>query len=222
MDHQEMIIARLERLEDHIMPMADAARAVGELRAELAPRVNEAVHALILELADVEADFQLEDLLFFVKKVLRNLKNFDFTIDQLKNLIDFAVNVEPLLKSTVPQLILYLDDLERSGVFRMLNTVIDVLKKIGSNYSQEDLEQVGAGVVRLAEALKKLAEPQAVDFVERAAALPAQIDLTGAKPTGPIGLLLALGGNEAREGLGVLVALTKALSALRVETEAVA
>jgi uncharacterized protein YjgD (DUF1641 family) len=220
MNHEEMIIARLERLEHEIMPMADAARAVGELRAELAPRVNEAVHALILELADVEADFQLEDLLFFVKKVLRNLKNFNFTIDQLKNVIDFAVNVEPLLKSTVPQLILYLDDLERSGVFRMLNTGIEVLKKIGSNYSQEDLEQAGAGVVRLAEAFKKLSEPQAIDLVERTAALPGQIDLAGAKPTGPIGLLCALGGNEAREGLGVLVALTKALSALRVETEA--
>ena len=32
----------------------------------------------------------------------------------------------------------------------------------------------------------------------------------------------ALGGNEAREGLGVLVALTKGLSALRVETEVAA
>lgn len=222
MNHEEIIIARLERLEHEIMPMAETARAVGELRAELAPRVNEAVHALILELADVEADFQLEDLLFFIKKVLRNLKNFNFTIDQLKNVIDFAVNVEPLLKSTVPQLIVYLDDLERSGVFRMLNTGIEVLKKIGSNYSPAELAQAGAGMVRLAEAFKKLSEPQAVDLVERAAALPAKIDLEGAKATGPIGLLWALGGNEAREGLGVLVALTKALSALRVETEAAA
>lgn len=222
MNHEEMIIVRLERLERQIMPMAETARAVGELRAELAPRVNEAVHALILELADVEADFQLEDLLFFVKKVLRNLKNLNFTLDQLKNVIDFAVNVEPLLKSTVPQLILYLDDLERSGVFRMLNTGIDVLKKIGSNYSPEELAQAGAGMVRLAEAFKKLSEPQAVDFFERAVALPGQIDLAGAKATGPIGLLWALGGNEAREGLGVLVALTKGLSALRVEAEAAA
>jgi len=68
MNHEEMIIARLERLERQIMPMAETARAVGELRAELAPRVNEAVHALILELADVEADFQLEDPLFLSKR----------------------------------------------------------------------------------------------------------------------------------------------------------
>ncbi|MDZ7580868.1 MAG: hypothetical protein U5R30_09680 [Deltaproteobacteria bacterium] len=63
MNPEEAIIARLECLEHQIRPMADSARAVGELRDELAPRVNEAVHALIRELADVEADFQVEDLL---------------------------------------------------------------------------------------------------------------------------------------------------------------
>ena len=114
MTHEEEILSRLEQLEGRIAPMAETARAVGELRDELAPRVNEAVHALIRELADVEADFQLEDLLHLVKKALRNTKNLSFTLDQLKNLIDFAVTVEPLLKSSVPQLILYLDELERS------------------------------------------------------------------------------------------------------------
>lgn len=222
MDNAEMINERLERIENKITPMTDTARAVGELREELAPRVNEAVHALIRELADVEADFQLEDLLYFIKKVLRNLKNLNFTLDQLKNLIDFTINVEPLLKSTVPQLIFYLDDLERSGVFRMLNTVMDVMKKIGGNYSQADLEQIGEGVVRLAGSLKKLMEPQSIDFVERAVELPGKIDLAGAKATGPVGLLWAFSGKEAREGLGVLVELTKGLSALRISTETAA
>lgn len=221
MDHAEGIIERLEQIENKLTPMAENARAIGELREELAPRVNEAVHALIRELADVEADFQLEDLLYFIKKVLRNLKNLNFTLDQLKNLIDFAVNVEPLLKSTVPQVIFYLDDLERSGVFRMINTAIEVMKKIGANYSQEDLAQVGAGMVRMAEVLKKLAEPQSVAFLERAAGLPGRIDLAAVKPTGPIGLLLALGGKDAREGLGVLVELTKGLSAFRMPAETV-
>ena len=222
MTHEEIIIERLERLEKQITPMADSARAVVELREELAPRVNEAVHALILELADVEADFQLEDLLFFIKKVLRNLKNLNITLDQLKNLIDFALNIEPLLKSGVPELIFYLDDLERNGVFRMLNTAIDVMKKIGSNYTQSDLEQIGAGMVRLAESLKKLTEPHSIDFVERAAELPGKIDLAGAKATGPLGLLWALSGKEAKEGLGVLVELTKGLSTLRSPAEAAA
>jgi len=219
MTYEEMIIQRLDRLENQVTPMADTARAVGELREELAPRVNEAVHALIRELADVEADFQLEDLLYFIKKVLRNLKNLNYTLDQLKNIIDFTVTVEPLLKSSVPQLIFYLDELERSGVFRMFNEMLAVVKKIGANYTKEDWEQVGAGMARLADSLKTLTRPQSIELIERAAALPQRIDLSAAKPTGPVGLLFALGDKEARKGLGVLVELTRGLAALQPATE---
>ena len=96
----------------------------GQLAWELAPRVNEAVQALIIELADVEADFQLEDLLFLLKKMMRNIRNLSFALDQMKNLIDFALTAEPLLKSSVPQVISYLDDLEQRGVLRLLGMVL--------------------------------------------------------------------------------------------------
>jgi uncharacterized protein YjgD (DUF1641 family) len=215
MTHEEEILARLERLEGRIAPMAETARAVGELRDELAPRVNEAVHALIRELADVEADFQLEDLLHLVKKALRNTKNISFTLDQLKNLIDFAVTVEPLLKSSVPQLILYLDELERSGVFRLLRAGMETLKAIGESFSETDLDQVRTGLVRLAGTLKPLCRPDALDLIARAAQLPGQVDLAAAGSVGRWGLLRALGDDEIKQGLGVVLELTRSLATLK-------
>jgi uncharacterized protein YjgD (DUF1641 family) len=215
MTHEEEILARLERLEGRIAPMAETARAVGELRDELAPRVNEAVHALIRELADVEADFQLEDLLHLVKKALRNTKNISFTLDQLKNLIDFAVTVEPLLKSSVPQLILYLDELERSGVFRLLTAGMETLKAIGESFSETDLDQVRTGLVRLAGTLKPLCRPESLDLIARAAQLPGQVDLAAAGSVGRWGLLRALGDDEIKQGLGVVLELTRSLATLK-------
>ncbi len=79
MNDNEQILKRLDRIEEQLAPLAGSARSIGELRDELAPRVNEAVHALILELADIESDFQIEDLLFFIKKVLRNINNLNFS-----------------------------------------------------------------------------------------------------------------------------------------------
>ena len=105
MHNEELILNRLDRLEQEIAPMADSARSIQELREDLTPRVNEAVKALIEELADVEADFQLEDLLYLIKKAMRNVRNLTFSLDRLKNLIDFALTAEPLLKSTAPQII---------------------------------------------------------------------------------------------------------------------
>ncbi len=215
MNQESELIQRLDRLEAQIAPVADSAKAIGELREELAPRVNEAVAALIAELADVEADFQLEDLMYLAKNAMRNVRNLNFTLDQMKNLIDFLVIAEPVLKTTVPQIIFYFDELERKGVFRILTMGLEVLKKIGSNYSSEQLQQIADGLVRLVGVLHKLVAPEALDLLEKAADLPATADVADAKPVGLFGLMGALSEPKLKAGVGVALELTRGLAALR-------
>jgi uncharacterized protein YjgD (DUF1641 family) len=215
MNQEDIIQNRLERLEQQIAPVADSARSISELREELAPRVNEAVKALIVELADIEADFQLEDLLFLIKKVLRNVRNLTYSIDQLKNIIDFILIAEPLLKSTVPQMIFYMDDLEQKGVFTLLSSSMEVIKKTAETYTAEDMAQIGDGLVRLLGIFKKLTAPEALELLDRAAEVPSCVDLSRAKPAGAWGLLWAMGNPEVKNGLGILLELTKGLSALK-------
>jgi uncharacterized protein YjgD (DUF1641 family) len=167
MNNEASILERLERLEQAIAPVADSANSIKELKEQLAPRVNEAVQALIVELEDVEADFQLEDLTFFIKKLMRNVKNLTFLLEQLKNLIDFAQAVEPLLKTTVPHIISAFDQLEQKGLLRIVTK------------------------------------------------FPAKVDLSQAQEVGLFGMLQALREKEIRQGLGVLLELTRGLSAVK-------
>ncbi len=67
MTNEEKILEHLERLEEKITPISESAASIKELKLELAPRVHEAVQYLIGELADIEAEFQLEDLIFLCK-----------------------------------------------------------------------------------------------------------------------------------------------------------
>lgn len=215
MNQDALILDRLDRLEQEIAPMADSARSISELKEELAPRVNEAVKALIEELADIEADFQLEDLLFLMKKALRNVRNLSYSLDQLKNLIDFTLTAEPLLKSTVPQVIFYMDELEQQGVFRLLNSSMDIIKKIAETYTTEDIAQIGDGLVKLLGTVKKLTTPDALELLDRAAEVPAHVDFSRAKPAGAWGMLWGMGNPEVKKGLGVLLELTKGLAVLK-------
>jgi len=215
MTQDTALAERLDRLEAQIAPLVQSAKAVSELRDELAPRVNEAVQALIVELADVEADFQIEDLVYLVKNLMRNVKNVNFTLDQLKNLIDFAVIAEPVLKTTVPQIIYYLDDMEQNGVFRLLSTGLEVMKKIGAAYSAEDLQKIGDGLVQLAGSLQKLTTPEALEMLDKAADLPSHVDVKDAKPVGMWGMLGALSRPEVKEGMGVAMELTAGLARLK-------
>ena len=129
--------------------------------------------------------------------------------------MDFIETIEPLLKSAVPQVINYLDELEQKGVLRIITATLDVRAKIATAYTAEDIDQIGDGAVALLGLAKKLSDPITAEFLEKIAALPSQVDLAGAKPVGPFGMLGALSSKEARQGLGVLMELTKAMGSLK-------
>jgi uncharacterized protein YjgD (DUF1641 family) len=215
MTTEEQILERLDRIEAQLAPVSASAKGLNELREDLIPLSGQAFRLLIRELEDVESGFQLEDLLALMKRSLRSVKHLQFGLEQLENIVDFVLTVEPLLKSAVPQLVNYLDDLEQKGVLRIIQSTLDIRAKIAASYSPEDVEQIGDGLVALLGMAQKLSDPQAQAFLNKMAALPSKVDLEKAKPVGPFGMLGALSSKEARQGLGVLMELTKAMGGLK-------
>ena len=215
MTTEEQILERLDRIEAQLAPVSASARGLNELREDLIPLSGQAFRLLIRELEDVESGFQLEDLLALMKRSLHSVKHLQFCLEQLENIVDFVLTIEPLLKSSVPQLINYLDDLEQKGVLRIIQSTLDVRAKVAAAYSAEDVDQIGDGLVALLGLAQKLSDPQATAFLQKMAELPSKVDLDKAKPVGPFGMLGALSSKEARKGLGVLMELTKAMGGLK-------
>jgi uncharacterized protein YjgD (DUF1641 family) len=215
MTSEELILERLDRIESRLAPLTDSARSVSELRDDLTPLANNAVKLLVKELQDVESSFQLKDLMEMSKQFLRSVRNVTYSLKQLQNAVDFITTLEPLLRGSVPQLIGYLDDMEQRGVFRIINATLGVRAKIAKTYSPEDIEQIGDGVVALLGLAKKITSPQALAFLGSVAELPAKLDLASSKGVGFFGLLGAISNKEVKEGLGVLMELTKGLGTLK-------
>jgi len=215
MTNEELILERLDRIEAQLTPISQTAGGIKDLREDLIPLSGQAFRLLIRELEDVESSFQLEDLLTLLKRTLRSVKHIIFAMEQLENIVDFVNTIEPLLKSAVPQVINYLDDLEQKGVLRIITATLDVRAKIASAYTAEDIEQIGDGAVALLGLAQKLSDPNAMAFLKKIAVLPSKVDLEAAKPVGLFGMLGALSSKEAKQGLGVLMELTKAMGALK-------
>ncbi len=215
MTNEELILERLDRIEAQLAPISQTAGGIKELKEDLIPLSGQAFRLLIRELEDVETSFQLEDLLVLFKRMLRSTNDIKFILDQMESIVDLVTTIEPLLKSAIPQIINYLDDLEQRGVLRVMQSMLDVRAKIASAYTPEDIDQMGDGAVSLIGLTKKLSDPKATAFLEKIAELPAKIDLSSSKPIGPFGLIGALSSKEARKGLGVLMELTKAMGNLK-------
>jgi uncharacterized protein YjgD (DUF1641 family) len=218
MNNEALIMQRLDHIEAQLAPLAESFKGVSELKDDLTPLANNAIQTLIKEMEDVESSFQLDDLLEMLKQSLRSVSNITFALKQMENIIDFVITLEPLLKSSVPQVINYLDDLEQRGVFRIVKAMWEVRAKIAAAYTPEDIEQIGDGVVALLGLSKKLTDPNTLAFLEKIVEVPAQVDLKSAKDIGPVSLLWHSSNKEVKEGLGVLIELTKALGNLKSES----
>ena len=219
MTNEELILERLDRIETQLQPLVQTARGVNELKEDLMPLSHQFVKMMITELQDVESSFQMEDLLELVKRMLRSVKDITFALNQLQIVIDFITTLEPLLKSSVPKLIHYLDDLEQKGVLRVIQAMLDVRAKVADAYSPEDIDQIGDVFVSLLGLAKKLSDPHAMAFLEKAAGIPAQLDLVNCKDVGPFGLISVSATKEVKQGLGVLMELTRALGKLKMVDE---
>ena len=215
MTNEELILERLDKIEAQIAPLAESFKGVNELKNDLSPLAHNAIKLVIQELEDVESSFQLEDLLEMFKRMLRSVRSLTYAMGQMENILDFVTTLEPLLKSSVPQLINYLDDLEQRGVFRIINSTLGVRAKIATAYSPEDIEQIGDGLVSLLGLAKKLTDPKTLSLLETLTEIPAKMDLSTSKDVGPFGLLWACSNKEVKEGLGVLMQLTKGMGKLK-------
>jgi len=215
MTNEELILERLDHMEAQMAPLVEAAKSVMELKNDLTPLVNSAVQQMITELQEVESSVQLEDLLELGKQLLRSTRYILYSLKQLQNVVDFITTVEPLMQSSVPQIISYLDELEQRGVLRILKSMLDVRAKVAEAYTPEDVEEIGDGVVAMLGLAKKMSDPKTIAFLDKFASLPAHVDLSQAKDCGPFGLLSASSSKEVKQGLGVLMELTKAMGTLK-------
>jgi uncharacterized protein YjgD (DUF1641 family) len=215
MNNEELILQRLDRLEATLAPMSETFKSAMELKEDLTPLINRGFKVLIEELQDVETAFQLEDLFRLLKQGMRSIRNFSWSLEQLESLIDLLKTLEPLLKSTVPQLIHYLDDMEQKGVFRTYGAMLSVREKVAKQYSAEDFELMSDAFTSLLGLLRKLANPEVQTLLQRMVEIPACLELGTCRSVGPVGLVKAAYSDDVKQGLGVLIELTKALGKLK-------
>ncbi len=225
MSAEEQILERLTRIEEKLEQFSSCADQLKnftnvfenfhDLSRDVSLLTYPAVKILTEELGEVETGFQLEDISFLLKRVLLSLRHIAWGLDQLENLVDLWKDLEPLMKIAVPHVIDALEDLEEKGIFKGYQAMLEGYAKIAKAYGPEDIDAIAEGIVSMHGVAKKFSNPKFIAFVDKFMDVPAQVDLEEVKPAGPMGLMWRMRSPECRQGLGVLVELTKALGKLK-------
>ncbi|MFP4316414.1 MAG: DUF1641 domain-containing protein [Desulfovibrionales bacterium] len=206
------IIARLDRLEAMLAPVAETSRTLQDLQKELPPQAGESLRAMVKALSGPENEYRVEDLGFLAKKGLQSINNLTFALDQLDNVIEFLRTAEPLLKVTIPAIIETLDRLERQGLFAMGLGLLEALERVSERHDPQEMARLGDVLSVVLDAGCRLTTPESLKFLEQALSAPSRVDLDKTGEVTITGLFRAMRDPRIRQGLGVLLELTRALA----------
>lgn len=127
-----------------------------ELRDDMIPIANHMIKLTIDELAEIGTEFRSEDLLFLVKRLLRNTHLLIKLVDQLEGLMGLTDEVQILGKQVFNQVVEQLDELEHKGYFELAGEGLRVLDHAVESLEPADLQAIGTSLVG---AVKAFSEP---------------------------------------------------------------
>lgn len=131
-------------------------RAMDELRNDMIPIANQMIKLTIDELAEIGTEFKAEDLLFLLKRLLRNTRLLIKLVDQLEAVMGLADDAGTLGKQVFNTLVEKLDDLEHKGYFQLAGEGMQILDQFVEEIDPEDVQLMGNALLG---SLKTLREP---------------------------------------------------------------
>ena len=181
-----------------------------ELRNDLTPVANEVFQLSVRQLDEVESYVQLEDIIRLLKRMMRNTRNLELMLDQLEGLADLGREVTPLTQDAFLTLMMELDAMERKGYFTFLRGGIDILDNIVTNFSEEDVRQLGDNVVLILETVKQMTQPEIMLLLRNTAAVMQEEEVS--EDVSLLSLLRQLNDPGVRRGLAKTLSVLKTVS----------
>lgn len=196
MTNEELILARLEAMEEKISMMHSRAETMAELGATVTPIMRDTLHNVMLgELDSLQHRCELDDLSALLKRFVMSVRNITWALERLDDLVDIWALTEPMIKPTFLAAIGKFQDLDEKGVFKSMNALAESMGKITEQYSPEEIGRMGDGLVVLAGLLEKMGDA----------------DLENAQPVSPLGMVGKLHSKESKQALGLVMELVAAL-----------
>jgi uncharacterized protein YjgD (DUF1641 family) len=161
----------LEKL-DYLVQQAEAQRRsqeeMNELKRDLLPIGNQMIKLTIDELAEIGSEFQAEDLLYLVKRLLRDTHLLTQMLDQVEAAAGLLDESSRIGKQVFNQSVAALDKLEQQGYFVFARGGWKVIERVVSEFSEEDLNELADHIGMVLDLVKRLTQPEFLTLVDKA------------------------------------------------------
>ncbi|MBT3670894.1 MAG: DUF1641 domain-containing protein [Chloroflexi bacterium] len=207
-------LALLHEKVDSMMAMMQEQQvkqqAMEEFKNDMLPIANHMIKLSIDELADIGQEFKGEDLLFMLKRVLRDLPLMLKALDQLESLMGLAEEGQLLGKQVFNTVVMQLDEMERKGYFAFASQGMRMLDQIMTEFDEEDAEALADNVVTIVKTMRNMTQPDIMALASSSVDALRDIPAPEEAPS-TLKLIKELSNPQVRVGMARLLNLLKTL-----------
>jgi uncharacterized protein YjgD (DUF1641 family) len=208
---------------DYLTEMMEAQRKrqleLEELQHDMVPIVNSMIKLSIDELAEIGNDFQVEDLLFLFKRLLRDTNILIDMIDRLEAVHGLAQEVELMGKPMFNQVVEWLDKMERDGYFDFARGGWKIMERIVSEFDEEDIDALGDNVVTILTTIRNMTQPEILAIANNAVGAISEEPAEIPQKVSTWMLLKEMSNPEVRRGLLRMLEVVKVLGEQPVSSQ---
>jgi uncharacterized protein YjgD (DUF1641 family) len=185
-----------------------------ELKSDLTPVASEVYQLSVRQLDEIENYVQLEDIIRVSKRLMRNTRNIEQMLDQLESLADLTREFGPISDGVFLSVMTRLDEMERKGYFAFLQGGMEIMDQIITNFSEEDVRQLGENIVLILETVKEMTQPEIMTLLSSSAHVIREDDVP--EDVSMFAILRQLNDPAVRRGLAKTLNVLKTVSESQV------
>ena len=140
-----------------------------DLKTDLTPIGNDLFRMSVEQLEEVQQYVEMEDVLRLVKRLLRNTRNLEQMLDQFESMMDLWEDVGPLTRDAFLTLMQQLNEMEQKGYFVFMQGGLDIMDKVVTSFTEEDVQQLGDNVVLILNTVKEMTQPEIMTMLSNTA-----------------------------------------------------
>jgi uncharacterized protein YjgD (DUF1641 family) len=197
----ETLHQKLDVISEQLEAQQRQQRELQELQQDMLPIVNHMIKLSIDELAEIGNDFQLEDLLFLLKRVLRNTRLIRRLMDIVEGTAGLIDELQPIGIQAFSTSVETLDRLEREGWH--------IVERIVNEFNEEDVRALGDNIVTILTTVRNMTQPEILSLANNA--ITAISPREQVEDISTLQLIRELGDPRVRRGMVRLLNMVKAL-----------
>ena len=136
-----------------------------ELKDDLIPIGNDIYRLSVEQLDEMESYVQLEDILRLFKRMMRSTRNMENMLDQLESMTSLWQDLNPLTQDAFMALMNRLNEMEQKGYFEFARGGMQIVDKIVTEFTEDDVQQLGDNVVLILQTVKEMTQPEVMTMM---------------------------------------------------------